>query len=553
MNRSAALAAIGLVGLTTAPAHAFQCLVGSCPKWCDTVPYGITVTSADLGEETTISEVRRGMDDWTTRSCTSLMTNYTGPSTARAGAQDQRSVIGWVESGWPSAERFAIGVTRPVWDFRNCIREADMEMNGTHFSWTTGSGQFSNVNAYSIVLHEGGHYYGLGHSSSGRAVMFASYGGGIQSITNDDEAGICTLYPGSGGGTVDCTTAGCPAGQECVNRSCRPRQGDGTMCAPCSGNTECGGSSDACLRYPDGVGYCARACNGPGDCDDGDVCALISGIAQCLRVVGNQPDCSGGATPSGCVTDSDCAPQICDSGSCVDPPTGGLELGEPCAGHQQCNSLRCSVTPDGAICTQSCNGFDTGSCPDGFFCDGEAAGSCGTGLCLEGTAGAMPLGAACSADTDCATLMCDGGTCAVPCQPDGATTCPDGTTCQPGATPGCGACREDGSLGVPGAHCDANEDCQSGQCAVRDNDDQFCTSQCMDDSMCPMNFTCLPIGSISICIPPAGFVPETTTPRRDDGCGCRVPGSASIPPGVPLHWGLMLLLVGRLVRRRWRR
>src|SRR6185436_21095371 len=129
---------------------------------------------------------------------------------------DGRSVVGWVESGW-RYDSSAIGVTQPAWTTRSGgarIVEADMELNGVDYTWITGSGRGSSVNAYSIVLHESGHYYGLGHSNSSSATMFYAYSGGIASLTSDDETGICTLCPGSG--TPDCRTMGCPAGQMCA-------------------------------------------------------------------------------------------------------------------------------------------------------------------------------------------------------------------------------------------------------------------------------------------------------------------------------------------------
>jgi len=527
-------------------AHAWECLSGSCPVWCETVPYGIGIVSDDLGEGTTVTETRRGMDDWTTRTCTDLTNNYTGRTSARAGAGDGQSVIGWVESGWRHGGS-AIGVTGPRWNGRNCIIEADMEMNGVNFTWVTSAGRGSNVNTYSIALHEGGHYYGLGHSSDASATMYFAYTGGIDAIGGDDQNGICTLYPGEGGGSVDCTTAGCPSGQMCVDAECVEVMGDGSMCSPCTNSGQCGGSGDFCLGYPPtGTGFCGRSCSSSADCPDPstDMCVGTSAGSQCIRVVGGSPDCSGGPSTSGCRNDSECSgDQICNTstGTCEARPTGGLDLGAPCESNEACNSGLCATTPAGSVCSQSCNGFDTSSCPAGFYCDGEATGTCGTGLCLAGGAGTSPLGGSCTQDTDCATLMCDGGVCATPCQPGGATACPMGTTCQPGATPGCGSCKSEGSLGAPGDMCDTNEECASGLCAVRGEDDQFCTEVCTEVSDCPSGFDCVALGGISICVPPA------VEPRDGGGgCGCRVPaGRASKLPWV------LLVIIPALVW--WRR
>ncbi|HJK99992.1 MAG TPA: matrixin family metalloprotease [Polyangiaceae bacterium LLY-WYZ-15_(1-7)] len=530
----------------SAPAHAYECLTSACPKWCTfPVPYGITITSDDLGEATTVSETQRGMDDWTLRSCTSLTANYTGRSGATAGSGDGNSVIGWVESGWRHSGS-AIGVTGPRWDFRNCIQEADMEMNGVNFRWITGAGSGSNVNAYSIALHEGGHYYGLGHSSDRNATMYFAYTGGIDMIGADDQAGICTLYPGDG--PVDCTETGCPSGQECVDGSCRPVTGDGTVCSPCSSDAECGGPNDFCLGYPTGGSFCGSACTSNADCGDGQVCASTTGgTGQCAGMSGGTFSCDGVTPePTGCRSDSDCAAtERCNTstGDCEARPTDGLDLGSPCTSSDECNSGLCATTPEGSVCSQSCDGFNPASCPGGFYCDGEATGTCGMGLCLAGGPGAAPLGATCGTDTDCASLMCDGGVCATPCRPEaGVGSCADGFVCRPGATPGCGACVSEGSLGTPGDFCTDNADCASGLCAVRGEGDQFCTDLCSDATECPDGFACVPVGSTSICVPPDGGG------RGDDGCGCRVPGATGSTTPLPL---LFLIVVPALVF--WRR
>ncbi|MBX3250260.1 MAG: matrixin family metalloprotease [Myxococcales bacterium] len=524
------------------PALAWECLTGSCPRWCRTVPYGISRVSDDLGEEVTVTETRRGMDDWTRVSCTNLTTNYTGRSAATAGAGDGQSIIGWVESGWRHGSS-AIGVTGPRWDGRNCIVEADMEMNGVNYTWITGPGSGSRVNTYSIALHEGGHYFGLGHSNDRNASMYFAYSGGISAINTDDSNGICTLYPGMGGGTVDCTTAGCPSGQECVSGACRPIMGDGSLCSPCRDSSECGGAGDFCLQYPTGGSFCGRACSGS-DCGSGYQCVNVGGRGQCVGVVGTQPSCEG-ATPR-CRNDSECSGgQRCNTttGTCEAAPTDRAGLGESCEEDADCNSGLCASTPTGGVCSQSCNGLDRMSCPAGFYCDGR--GGCDTGLCMAGTAGGAALGASCSADTDCASLMCDGTVCASPCRPDSDVSgCPMGFLCRPGAVAGCGACRSEADLGAPGDACEINEDCRTGICVVL-GDERFCSDFCTEAMPCPDRFTCTPLGEEAepaICVPPR---------RRDEGgCGCRVPGADG---GGEAPWALLLVPAVVLWRRTRRR
>ncbi len=163
------LRALALVSLSLAPGPvaAWSAIDSSQPVWAGTVPYRINSSgSADLGVDSSEMIVQQAMGDWTRVSCTSLTASYGGriASTPRNG--DGNSVIGWTESGW-RYDSSAIGVTTPQWFFGGgsgaTINEADMDLNGVNFTWVTGSGSGGRVNAYSIVLHEGGHFYGLGH------------------------------------------------------------------------------------------------------------------------------------------------------------------------------------------------------------------------------------------------------------------------------------------------------------------------------------------------------------------------------------------------------
>ena len=503
---------VGVVGLAGPPASAWSPIASSRPAWCEQVPYGLGRVSSDLGDATSEREVRRGMDDWTRVSCTSLTNRWSGRiSGSRAGDGDGVSMIGWVESGWPH-DRNAIGVTGPRWNYRNCIVEADMQLNGVNYSWTTDPGYGNRVNAYSIILHEGGHYYGLGHSEDRNATMYFAYTGGVASLNADDQTGICTLYPGDGSLPMpECTRdEDCgSATMRCASGSCVPRPGDGSVCSPCTDSSQCGGANDYCLGYPDGSGYCGKFCRSSADCG-GDTCANVSGVGQCIRLVGGRPSCAGGSGgpgggETGCRRDTDCpGEQICNTGSCEDPPTGAKGLGEPCGGADECRSGLCVPGPDGRpFCSASCDGMDTGSCPSGFYCDGDATGSCGDGLCMPGGAGAAALGEACSEDTDCASLVCSGGVCSQACIPDGAAGCPEGFACQQGPTPGCGTCKRAAGLGH---RCERHEDCVTRLCAERGEGDSFCTQLCDAQEDCPSTFECVPAGSRSVCVPPEGGI-----------------------------------------------
>ncbi|MCA9615572.1 MAG: matrixin family metalloprotease [Myxococcales bacterium] len=511
------LVSVAFVAVLTAASTAFawQPIASGSPTWSGRVPYFLNnAGSPDLGGFSgSETQVRQGMDDWTRVSCTSLTNNYGGGTSRQPGNYEGTSTIGWVESGWRHGSS-AIGVTGPSWR-GSTIVEADMELNGVNYTWITGPGSRSNVNAYSIILHEGGHYYGLGHSDQSSATMYFAYTGGIDSLGTDDSNGICTLYPGSG--STDCTTTGCPSGQECVSGSCQAVTGDGSLCSPCADSSECGGANDFCLMYPTGGAYCGVACTGAADCGTGYQCVSVGGTGQCVGVVGGSPSCSG-TTSTGCRSDSECsATQRCNTstGACEARPTGGAELGQPCESNEACNSGLCATTAAGSVCSQSCDGFNTASCPSGFYCDGLATGACGAGVCLAGSPGAGAVGDPCNDNTDCSNFYCFLGLCSEPCNPETVGACPGGGVCQVGALACRGACGAAGSLGDP---CDANSECASEMCATT-GEDRFCTQLCDASSPCPEGYGCTSAGAVNVCVPNGGALGGECAANEDCATG----------------------------------
>ncbi len=544
--RASALACLSVVALA-APVAAWAPIDPSRPVWCGTADYALNnAGSADVPIATVETEVQRAMTDWTLVECSGLRSTYTGRTSTGTASFDGHSVIRWLESGWTSSS-IAIGVTAPQWS-GHCIGQADMELNGQNYTWTTSPGRGSSVNLYSIVLHEGGHFYGMGHSSDRTATMYASYSGGVSMLNSDDITGICTLYPGMG--AVDCTTTGCPSGQMCSSGACVPETGDGTLCSSCSADAECGGPSDLCVRFPDSSLHCTTGCRSTADCGSGQQCfSTTGGVGQCAPV-----DAAGNATCAmvepECRTDADCsATERCAGGSCEARPVDRANLGEPCDTAADCNSDNCLATPTGSVCSQSCDWLMPTSCPSGFYCDGNATGICGDGLCVAGTAGAGGLEAACSVDTDCDSLVCADGRCAIPCVPGGVSTaCPEGLTCQTGTRAGCGTCA---MAGTTGDACETVEDCESRICALR-GDISFCTAPCATADDCPAGFTCEAAGGISVCAPPAGYVPPMMGGGGDcrGGCCAVAPGAPSPGSGLAAVLAVLALAGARRFRRR---
>lgn len=82
------------------------------------------------------------------------------------------------------------------------IREADIVLNGTQYSWFTDFNNTVSASAFveSVALHEIGHLLGLDHAPAGAATMANGAPGiGTQAgLSKDDIAGIRFLYPAGG-------------------------------------------------------------------------------------------------------------------------------------------------------------------------------------------------------------------------------------------------------------------------------------------------------------------------------------------------------------------
>jgi len=410
--------------MLTGGAQAWTGIASHQPAWCGAAPYALEQSgSVDLGLSETERIVHEAMQGWTEPSCSGLQLDWRGLTATRPLDMDGESVIGWVENGWPY-EAYAIGVTVPSWS-GPCMAEADLALNGVNFTWVDGSSGGNSVDTYSIVLHEAGHYFGLGHSSDNSAVMYYAYSGGVLSLNSDDQAGICALYPadGSGGG---CETTGCPDGYTCVDSSCQPKAGSADICAACSSSAQCGGSNDFCLMYPDGNGYCGRSCASSADCDGGD-CVSVSGTQQCVRFdEGGEPSCQVDTPPpppppppppSGCSSDADCASdEICDgNGDCIVAPPPRPPSG--CSDDRDCGVGEVCDSDGSCVAQPDANPPET---------DPPEADNTGPGLPPPGAPGEV-----CLVNEDCVTELClsDGEVafCSQTCSEQ--APCPGGLTC----------------------------------------------------------------------------------------------------------------------------
>lgn len=159
--------------------------------------------------------------------------------------------------------------------------------------------------------------------------------------------------------------------------------------AGCTNNRDCwsgvctGGSCTAVS-----LGYLGDACTKHSDCASGSCAAGACTISITYQACGDNADCESGT---------------CTAGACANAP----ELGgpsDPCTTSAECN-FSCYV--DGGYCLAESRIFDNGAnCTATYDC---ASNLCNAGTCDPGT---FAIGEICSYHQECSSNNCTGGFCA---------------------------------------------------------------------------------------------------------------------------------------------
>lgn len=127
------------------------------------------------------------------------------------------NIVVFRDEAWPN-DPSDLALTTVTYDEQTGeIYDADIELNSDGASFTTTDNPTDlDVDLASVLTHEAGHFLGLAHAQSAEAVMYYHASPGLKrSLTDDDRAGICAIYPP--GPIAD----GCPA---------TPRHGASPLC-----------------------------------------------------------------------------------------------------------------------------------------------------------------------------------------------------------------------------------------------------------------------------------------------------------------------------------
>lgn len=557
-------------------------------KWPDAkmpIAWSLDVDGADnITTSADNDEVKRAVKAWQDVDCSKL--TFGTPSVLAANQQnatgDGINKVYWFEgrtdcrnqAGQPLNPLPAgcweygtatLGVTTPKYSGGQ-IFDADIEFNGQDYNWSTGQGSYCSncTDTFSIALHEFGHFFGLDHSSTNNAIMFASYPGSPkQTLHSDDVAGICAIYPKPQPNTVPqggaCTqTSDCVTGQ---GLSCATSQaGDEKICTrTCTGTSdtncpaeyECRAASTGFACFP------KQASGGEGgeDAICGQTVGGCSGSLVCVGTSGTTGTCQRACNPSApnCPAGKTCYGTGGSTGACFPGSSGGE--GDPC-GSSACGSgLQCVGTSSAdARCRRSCTVGAVNACPANFECErlSDNSGACLPSATPTGAAECQSCGqgVACAAGLSCVADSDGQSRCRKGCLEDNA--CGVSNRCiarndVPGATAACACPGVAVDARAEGEACTDSDECAANAICIRDeaSGGAACRTTCNPQApLCEDPKICTAVGAAHICLRPV----ETPDAGNDgdepvpDSCGSCASG------GVEAF--ALLALVGALRRRR---
>ena len=153
-----------------------------------------------------LAAIRRAANTWTYAAEADINFNYAGSTTSTKVGFNGANEIVFVNDGLVDGA----GNNRPlatalVFYMKSTIVETDIKINDAYTWYAAGSLSTAEFDLQSVVLHELGHWLGLGHDEDDQAVMYAQMATGIvkRALFDYDLQGIAALYPCAAGATCN--------------------------------------------------------------------------------------------------------------------------------------------------------------------------------------------------------------------------------------------------------------------------------------------------------------------------------------------------------------
>ncbi len=321
------------------------------------VPYRIHAGGLDsIPGDTENSAIQRSFDTWMAVRCNGEVPNlrlergtdyenrdngdeYDGDALVLDTAQN---IVFFVTTAadW-EVDQAIVAYTNNLASEAGPIVTADMQINGVDYQWRAANAagvssgcakpaQGAASTCYDVgntVLHEAGHFIGLNHVQCTDAVMYPSSTPTteIRQLSVHETTAICNLYP--------------------------PRDAAGDQ--PTFG--------EACDF------------NGGPNCQAGLTCVVgpefpeASGWGNCTYLCNTTDECPTAYVCDGAAPNKFCRPGLHDTGSTIDPTTGGDSC-IPCVQEQDCANGLCVAgeEDDTGYCSETCSADFP--CPAGFSC-----------------------------------------------------------------------------------------------------------------------------------------------------------------------------------------
>jgi hypothetical protein len=224
-----------------------------------------------------------GFRAWTEASCgsgvrPSIALQKTAPVTCNAVEYNRSggNTNVWIfrDSGWPHSDiGGAVALATLTYDVDTGeIYDADVELNSAENLLTVGDTGI-RADLLSVVTHEAGHVLGLAHAPSTDATMYPAYTPGetgLRTLSPDDVAGVCAVYPPSRTGST----------------SCEPRGGFAGDCDPDGGAADAGTTPPAREPGGDDSGCSVAPSNAASSHAGAALCICLALAAFCRRRAG---------------------------------------------------------------------------------------------------------------------------------------------------------------------------------------------------------------------------------------------------------------------------